>query len=71
MGIREKMIAGERRLSGLVNQFRNDENGATAIEYSLITGLIFLAIVASVRAFTSSASDVYDEIDTNITSIIE
>lgn len=71
MGIRSKLAAGQRRLSGLAREFQRDDNGATAIEYSLIVGLIFLAIVAAVRAFASSSSEVYGEIDSNITSIIE
>jgi pilus assembly protein Flp/PilA len=52
-----------RRLSGWVNDFREDESGATAIEYGLIVALIFLAIVASVRSFTNSASEMYGTID--------
>ena len=52
-----------RRIAGLVNAFRRDESGATAIEYSLIVALIFLAIVASVRAYTSTTSEMYNNID--------
>ena len=43
--------------------FQSDESGSTAIEYGLIVSLIFLAIVASVRAFTNSASEMYGTID--------
>ena len=52
-----------RRLSGWVNDFREDESGATAIEYGLIVSLIFIAIVASVRSFKNSASEMYGTID--------
>ena len=41
-------IRGGRPLR-LLTRFARDEDGATAIEYALIAGLIFLAIVSSVR----------------------
>ncbi len=52
-----------------MNQFRTfwrDESGATAIEYALIASLIFLAIVASVQAFTSNAQNMYGKIANNM-----
>ncbi|GJL91934.1 Flp family type IVb pilin [Hyphococcus sp.] len=52
-----------RRLSACVNSFRDDESGATSIEYGLIVSLIFLAIIASVRAFTNTTSEMYGTID--------
>ena len=33
----------------MLRKFLRDENGATAIEYSLIAGFIALAIIAAVR----------------------
>jgi pilus assembly protein Flp/PilA len=42
--------------------FARDERGATAIEYSLIVGLIFLAIVTSVNTFASNTNTMYSEI---------
>lgn len=53
----------QRNLAALVSRFRDDEEGATAIEYSLIVGLIFLVIVAGVRNYTESTSDMYQEIE--------
>ncbi|MNJ01558.1 Flp/Fap pilin component [compost metagenome] len=38
-----------------IGRFLRNESGATAIEYGLIAGLVFLAIVAAVGAFTSKA----------------
>lgn len=38
-------------LRRLVIRFATDQTGATAIEYSLIGGMIALAIIASVTAF--------------------
>lgn len=43
-------------------RFAHDERGATAIEYSLIVALIFLAIVGAVRAYVNSTSEMYSEI---------
>ncbi len=54
-------------VTGLVAAFQRDEEGSTAIEYSLIAGLIFLAIVASVRAFTGSTNSMYNEISDAVT----
>ena len=56
----------ESGFSGVVCAFLRDEKGATAIEYSLIAGLIFLAIVASVKAYTNSTSEMYNEISSSI-----
>jgi len=61
-----KPSAQPRRLSDLVADFRDDESGSTAIEYSLIVGLIFLVIVAAVTNFANTTSDMYDDISTNL-----
>ena len=46
----------------LLQRFWRDERGATVIEYGLICGLIFLAIVASVRSFASNTGGMYGRI---------
>ena len=46
-----------------LRRFAADENGATAIEYSLIVALIFLAIVISVNNFANSTSEMYSTIN--------
>lgn len=51
-----------RSRSGL-DAFVSDESGATAIEYSLIVALIFLAIVAAVTSYSQSTSDMYGTIE--------
>ena len=56
---RRQAIAGARR-------FAADEDGATAIEYSLIVALIFLAIVGAVRSFADSTNDMYSEISSTL-----
>ena len=54
------------RLRSAVLRCRRDVAGATSIEYALITGLIFLAIVGGVRAYSNNLSMVYDIIATAI-----
>jgi len=56
------------RLSHVIAGFRDDDSGATAIEYSLIVGLIFLVIVAAVTNYTNSTSAMYENISTNLTN---
>lgn len=47
-------------------RFAGDERGSTAIEYGLITSLIFLAIVAALREYANATSDMYSEISSNL-----
>lgn len=55
------------RTKRLLRAFAADECGATAIEYSLIVGLIFLAIVTAVEAFASNTNVMYSEISSAMT----
>lgn len=55
------------RTRRLLRAFAADECGATAIEYSLIVGLIFLAIVTAVEAFASNTNVMYSEISSAMT----
>jgi pilus assembly protein Flp/PilA len=55
-----------RYLLKATRKFGRDERGATAIEYGLIVALIFLAIVASVRSFANTTSDMYSHIESAI-----
>lgn len=59
-----------RSLTTLVEEFRNDDSGATAIEYGLIVALIFLSIVAAVKEFSSSTSEMYGTIDDTLQDAI-
>ncbi len=40
-------------------RFAADARGATSIEYALIAGLVFLAVVGSLRLYASKVSGVY------------
>jgi pilus assembly protein Flp/PilA len=43
--------------------FLKNEDGATAIEYSLIAGLIALAVIALVRSIGGSLSTTFSEVN--------
>ncbi|WP_246732918.1 Flp family type IVb pilin [Methylobacterium sp. BTF04] len=63
--------AGRRRpfASGLWNamaRFRRDTRGATAIEYGLIVGLVFLAIVTALHLYADRVGAMYNYIGANI-----
>jgi pilus assembly protein Flp/PilA len=45
----------------MMRRFLHDERGATAIEYAVIAGLIFLAIVAAIIPIGASLSDTFNE----------
>lgn len=45
----------------MIARFLRDEAGATAIEYALIAGLIFLAIVAAIIPIGGSLSGTFND----------
>ena len=47
--------------------FLKNEDGATAIEYALIVGLIFLAIVTAVTTYTQNTNALYQHISNAVT----
>ena len=54
----------------LIARFCDDESGATAIEYSLIVALIFLAILGAANSLGASTNEMYTTIDTEINGAI-
>lgn len=50
-------------------RFVSDEQGATAIEYGLLAGLISVVIIASVTLIGSNLKGVFDVIVTKLTAI--
>ncbi|HYC26291.1 MAG TPA: Flp family type IVb pilin [Roseiarcus sp.] len=50
----------------LCRDFSDDISGATAVEYAIIAGLIFLVIIASVTAVGTQLTNVFSEVATNI-----
>ena len=53
-----------------IGRLYRDDSGATAIEYGLIAGLVFLAIVAAVGAFTSKSVGMFEWFGGVITTAI-
>jgi pilus assembly protein Flp/PilA len=50
----------------LFRDFSDDTSGATAVEYAIIAGLIFLVIITSVNAVGTKLTNVFTEVATNI-----
>jgi pilus assembly protein Flp/PilA len=50
-------------------KLRKDENGATAIEYGLIAGLISVVIITAVTLVGSELEDVFNYIGTTLSSV--
>ena len=49
-----------------LNSLRKDDSGATAVEYGLILALIFLAMMAGVQSFGSTAIAMWDNISKTV-----
>ena len=48
---------------GLVLDFAKDEQGATAIEYGLIAGLIAVGLIAALTMFGGGVSGLFNYVD--------
>lgn len=55
-------------MTNFIKDFWQDEEGATAIEYGLIAGLIAVAIVASVGGIGEKLKAYFEYIDTKLTA---
>jgi pilus assembly protein Flp/PilA len=44
----------------LLIRFRNDQSGATAIEYGLVVSFVFLVVVGAMKATGASVGDLYN-----------
>lgn len=51
-------------------RFARDDGGATAIEYGLIIGLVFLAIVSGISLFADSANVMFQRIADTINAVL-
>ena len=52
-----------------LQQFLRDERGTTAIEYGLIAGLIFLAILTGVSLFAANANAMFGTISSTVSGV--
>lgn len=53
-----------------LQELRNDEDGATAIEYGLIAGLISVVIITALNVVNSTMINVFDYISSSIGNAI-
>jgi pilus assembly protein Flp/PilA len=52
----------------MLNQFLNDESGATAIEYGLIAALVAVVIITGLTALGTSLNAKFDSVATEVTN---
>jgi len=50
----------------LINKFRNDESGASMVEYGLLVALIAAVLITSVTTLGTSLQGIFDSINTAI-----
>ena len=55
-------------LKALSVRFKNDESGATAIEYGLIAALVAVAIISAATTLGGSIANTFDTISTKLDS---
>jgi pilus assembly protein Flp/PilA len=55
----------------LIKRFSSDENGATAIEYCLIAGILGVSLVAGASLIGDSINSVFGEIEEAIPDVPE
>ena len=53
-------------MSKIIKNFLNDEEGATAIEYGLIAGLIAVGIIAGATALGGGLNTLFENIATKL-----
>jgi pilus assembly protein Flp/PilA len=51
-----------------IARFLQEEDGATALEYGLIAGLIAVAVIAALGTFTTALTGLFDRLKTLIDS---
>jgi pilus assembly protein Flp/PilA len=56
------MLKAYSRARALVNSIRTEEEGATAIEYGLIAGLISVVIIAALILIGTNLDLIFDQI---------
>ena len=57
-------------MSRLYRRFLADQNGATAIEYGLLAGLISIAIITGLTAFSAAGTGVFDRVITSVSAAL-
>ncbi|MHA7601543.1 Flp family type IVb pilin [Alicycliphilus sp. T452] len=57
-------------MSEIIKNFWNDEEGATAIEYGLIAGLIAVAIIVAVSDIGGELKRIFEFIKTKLEGVV-
>lgn len=57
-------------MTNIIKNFWNDEEGATAIEYGLIAGLIAVALVATLTLMGTSLGALFTRITTTLNTLV-
>ncbi len=63
-------MRGRSRGAAAPRRFRRDESGATAIEYALIAGLIFLALTTALSVYGDSAGGLYGNLSNRFGAVM-
>ena len=58
----------QNSLRETATRFRHDEDGATAIEYALVAGLISIVIIAAVTSIGETLSESFSEVQSGFNS---
>jgi pilus assembly protein Flp/PilA len=56
-------------MSGFVKRFRDDESGASALEYGLVVGLIALVIIAGLALAGNTLSQLFNFIGSELSNV--
>jgi pilus assembly protein Flp/PilA len=56
------------KLIALINLLRNDEEGASLVEYGLLVALIALAVIATLRTVGTNLNALFVQVATSLTT---
>jgi len=56
-------------MTNIIKNFWNDEEGATAIEYGLIAGLIAVALITALTALQTDLSGLFESIGDKLSAL--
>jgi pilus assembly protein Flp/PilA len=65
LSVEKKMLS---RISEYLNRFREDENGASLVEYGLLVALIALAVIATLRTVGTNLNSLFQQVASNLTT---
>ena len=53
---------GAKQMKALIKKFRNDESGASMVEYGLLVSLIAVVLIASITTLGTTLKTVFDNL---------